>query len=121
MVSDSNRGRDLPRAPKFQRIKGIPKQDAPGYSAKVARRRETVAKALDRATRAHGFNTLLEPMASTTLLVGLTDKSKEKERKLIVEALALALTVHPGLLARYRLEEQPNPKTPPMDPNEAPF
>jgi len=33
-----------------------------------------VWKALDRATRAHGFNTLLEKMASTTLLVGLTEK-----------------------------------------------
>jgi len=66
-----------------------------------------VWKALDRATRAHGFNTLLEKMASTTLLVGLTDKAKEKERKLIVEALALGLTVHPGMLARYGLGEQP--------------
>jgi hypothetical protein len=121
MVSDSNRGRDLPRAPKFQRIKGIPKQDTPGYSATVARRRETVWKALDRATRAHGFNTLLEQMASTTLLVGLSEKSKEKERKLIVEALALGLTVHPGMLTRYGLEEQPNPKVPPSDPDEAPF
>ena len=121
MASDSNRGRDLPRAPQFKPIKGIPKQDAPGYSAKVARRRDTVWKALDQATRAHGFNTLLEQMASTTLLVVLTEKLKEKERKLIVEALALGLTVHPGMLARYGLGEQPNPQVPPSDPNESVF
>ena len=120
MASDSNRGRDLPRGPQFKPM-GIPKQDAPGYSAKLARRRDTVYKALAVITRSHGFDTLLEPMAWTRPLTVMTAKSAEKERKLIVEALALGLTVHPGMLAKYGLQEQPNPKTPPMDPNEPPF
>lgn len=115
MAYDSNRGRDLPRAPQFKPIKGIPKQDTPGYSAKVARRRDTVWKALDDATRAHGFNTLM-PGA-----VSLTEKQKLKERDLVLEALALGLPVHSGMLAIHRLTIQPNPQVPPSDPNESPF
>ena len=55
------------------------------------------------------------------LLRAVHDKVKQKEHKLILEALSLGLTVHPEMLKKYGLQHQPNPKMPPSDPNESPF
>lgn len=115
MAYDSNRGRDLPRASQFKPIKGKPTSEEIGDPIKQARRRETVIKALAKATHAHGFNTLM-PGAAV-----LTEKQKLKERDLVLEALALGLPVHSGMLALHRLTIQPNPQVPPSDPSESPF
>ena len=105
MAYDSNRGRDLPRALQFKPIKGKPKSEQIGDPIKLAKRRETVIKALAKATHGHGFNTLMPGAAA------LTEKQKQKEHELVLEALALGLNVHSGMLALHRLTLQTNPNT----------
>ena len=115
MANDTNRGRDLPRGPKFLPIEGKPKSEQIGDPIKLARRREKVKKELEQFTHRRGFNQLF------TTSVGIPEKQKLKERKLVLEALALGLPVHSGMLALHGLTLQPNPKSIPSDPNESVF
>ncbi|QIE43099.1 hypothetical protein G5B39_13735 (plasmid) [Rhodobacteraceae bacterium SC52] len=104
MPYDYNRRRDLPRAPQFPRIVK-PKSDQVGDPIKRAKRRMRIEKALAKATRAHGFDTLF-PVGKI-----MPEKSVQKERKLVIEALTLELHVHSQLLKFHGLVDEPNPST----------
>ena len=106
MPYDSNRRRDLPRAPQFPRI-AKPKSNQVGDPIKRARRRTQVEKALTKATKAHGFDTLF-PIGTA-----MPEKSVRKERKLVIEALVLELPVHSQLLEFHDLVDEPNHPTAP--------
>jgi|GEM_PF-3261701 len=116
MPYDFNRRRDLPRAPQFPRI-AKPKSDQVGNPIKQAQRRMRIEKALAKATKAHGFDTLF-PFGTA-----MPEKSVQKERKLVIEALALELPVHSQLLKLHGLVDEPNPSTAPfhVDDGEIPF
>jgi len=116
MPYDFNRRRDLPRAPQFPRI-AKPKSDQVGDPIKRAQRRMRIEKALAKATKTYGFDTLL-PTGKA-----MPEKSVQKERKLVIEALALNLPVHPQLLEFHGLVDEPNPSTAPYlaNDNEIPF
>lgn len=115
MPYDANRGRDLPRAPKFKPVKDRPKSNQIGDPIKLAKRRARVSKALAKATNANGFDTLF------AVGVAKPEKSKQKEYKLVLEALALGLPVHSGMIALHGLQAEPNPPVPQVDWDEEPF
>lgn len=106
MSYDFSRRRDLPRAPQFPRI-AKPKSDQVGDPIKRAQRRTRIEKALAKTTKAHGFDTLF-PVGKV-----MPEKAVLKERKLVIEALALELTVHSQLLEFHGLVDEPNPSTAP--------
>lgn len=67
----------------------------------------------------------LENRAAVGSLLGpssiLSDSLREKERKIVLEALALGIDVHNKVLGYYGLGLQPNPKVPARFDGEDPF
>ena len=51
----------------------------------------------------------------------MTEASKQKERKTVLEALALDAPVHPAMLKFHGLELLPNPPTPSENLKEPPY
>lgn len=116
MGHDSNRGRDLPRAPQVVR-KNWPKTGLTSDPKEDSRCRQRVKKALEKIVSAGGYNSLF-PVANT-----VPDAVKEKRKKVVIEALALKMNdMIPGaLLKDCGLEAGSNPPTNHMDDGKAPF
>lgn len=116
MGQDSNRGRDLPLA-KQKRVKLVVDPEREARNAIVARAKkiDRSKKKLAKITSAHGFDTLFAAAAV------MSDKAKMAEKKFVIECLVLGLPVHSQLEAFHGLTAQQNPKTSPINTDEAPF
>ncbi len=118
MSQDSNRGRDLPRAPQFVKQKGLRDENSDERARQIARAKkiDKIKKDLAKIVTGRGYDTLFDAPK-----VG-TDKSKEKDRKVVLSALTHDIRVHPKLLAEFGLEPQANPSAPDLDDDgKAPF
>ncbi|MCR9125449.1 MAG: hypothetical protein NXH82_04930 [Rhodobacteraceae bacterium] len=117
MAQDSKRGRDLPRAPQFVKQKGLRDDltDERNQQIALARKIEKLKKDLAKITTSRGYDTLLYAPSA------IPDNLREKQRKVVLSALAHDIQVHPKLLAEYGLEAQPNPLANVEDDGKAPF
>lgn len=116
MGIDSNRGRDLPRA-KQKRVNLVNDPNAEQRQREIAlvAKKARFTKKLAKITMNRGYDTLFAPALVPT------EKTKLAEKKFVIECLALGLRVHPQLEAYHGLTAQPNPATPPINMDEAPF
>lgn len=81
----------------------------------LRKKRARLEKKLFQAGRRVGVGSLLGPGSV------VTDATKAKEKKVVLEALALGMDVNKRVLASHGLLPEPNPQVPARFDGEAPF
>tara|TARA_R110002072_G_scaffold106070_2_gene231514 strand:- start:857 stop:1210 length:354 start_codon:yes stop_codon:yes gene_type:complete len=117
MANDTNRGRDLPRAPKFAKQRHAPDENAEARKRQIARAKkiDKIKKDLAKVVSKRGYDSLFGAAKIQT------ENAIQKDRKVVETALANDVRVHPKLLAEFGLEADANPPANFEDDGEAPF
>lgn len=120
MPIDSNRGRDFPRAPQFER-KGWPRTGPTGDPREDARRKHRARKKLEEVIAKGGYESLF----GNTFVSTNPEKAREKKRKVVLEAMAFRVdeerSIPRELLEEVGLTPEDNPRVPVFDEPEIPF
>ncbi|KIN64913.1 hypothetical protein Z946_3807 [Sulfitobacter noctilucicola] len=116
MAKDSNRGRDLPRAPQYVKQKHEPDENAEARQRQIARAKkiDKIKKDLAKVVSKRGYDSLFGAAKIQT------EKAIEKDRKVVETALAHNVPVHSKLLAEFGLEVEVSPQVPDDD-GKSPF
>lgn len=116
MGQDTNRGRDFGRGPDVLPLDRDMRPEGGWARAEEAARRKKRAlleKQVREIEKRHGVGQL-------TFGVGVTvsDNQKERERRVVTDALGLRIDVHETVLAYHGLRSEPNPPVPDFDESE---
>ena len=112
-MTDSNRGRDLPRGQQY--VRDAPKGGRAAEQIKTLKRHARVKKALAKIISDGGYNSLFHGHMVAT------EKTKSKKRTVVIDALAIGEHVPKLLLEHLGLVDEPNPTTNCVDDGKAPF